>query len=45
MGKSLLAFAAMAAVGCSGLAVHQAIGGEPTNPAAAGTDSVIYRLW
>lgn len=45
MGKSLLAFAAMAAVGCSGLAVHQAIGGEPTSPAAVGTDGVIYHLW
>ena len=33
MSKSLLAFVVMAAVGCSGFAVHQAIGGEPTSPA------------
>ena len=45
MSKSLLAVVPMAAVGCSGLAVHQAIGGEPTSPAATETDGVIYHLW
>ena len=33
MRKGLLVVAAIAAIGCSGVAPHKAVSGEPTSPA------------